>query len=516
MGQYGVTPRGRVVMLVDNSVLGDSRVQKTAGSAAAAGWDVTLLGMMTKPGPTTWRIGDAEVRLVKVPRHLAHHRRRRRAPLRRPLAYRPGGIVTTRIAAINAWKKDIQTRRAVMTLAQPDGGDPPGLVARVQLELAWFVARAVGRWARFRAGQLDKLQASRGSGDSLLVTVPMRFWQWALKERAWRRLDASLWDYELAFGAVIDELQPDLIHANDCRMLGVGARAALRARVAGRPVKLVYDAHEYVPGIVGRPADARWLPAQIAYEKEFIRYADAVVTVSPTLAEMLQEEHDLPERPSVVLNAPPRELPADPASEPVPDIRELCGIGPNVPLLTYCGGVNQARGIHIMIEALPQLPGVHVAMVVIHPTGKNPHHTLSKMAEALGLTDRVHLLPYVPHSQVPRFLAPADAAVIAMHHGPNHEIALPSKFFEYSLAGLPLVVSDVRTVAETVRRTGRGEVFCAGDLDDYVWAVRLVLRDQERYRAAYDGPGQLDGWTWEAQAEVLDEVYGKLVPPTVA
>jgi hypothetical protein len=78
------------------------------------------------------------------------------------------------------------------------------------------------------------------------------------------------------------------------------------------------------------------------------------------------------------------------------------------------------------------------------------------------------------------------------------------------------VVSDVRTVAETVRRTGRGEVFCAGDLDDYVWAVRLVLRDQERYRAAYDGPGQLDGWTWEAQAEVLDEVYGKLVPPTVA
>ena len=37
--------RGRVVMLVDNGVQGDSRVQKTARSAAEAGWDVVLLGI---------------------------------------------------------------------------------------------------------------------------------------------------------------------------------------------------------------------------------------------------------------------------------------------------------------------------------------------------------------------------------------------------------------------------------------------------------------------------------------
>ncbi|OEV10809.1 hypothetical protein AN220_30960, partial [Streptomyces nanshensis] len=36
--------RGRIVMLVCNGVEGDSRVQKTARSAAAAGWEVVLLG----------------------------------------------------------------------------------------------------------------------------------------------------------------------------------------------------------------------------------------------------------------------------------------------------------------------------------------------------------------------------------------------------------------------------------------------------------------------------------------
>ncbi|MEK8143210.1 hypothetical protein NKH18_16640 [Streptomyces sp. M10(2022)] len=40
----GHRSRGRVVMLVDNGVKGDSRVQKAARSAADAGWDVVLFG----------------------------------------------------------------------------------------------------------------------------------------------------------------------------------------------------------------------------------------------------------------------------------------------------------------------------------------------------------------------------------------------------------------------------------------------------------------------------------------
>jgi glycogen(starch) synthase len=40
-----LSARGRIVMLVDNGVDGDSRVQKTARSAADHGWDVTLLGV---------------------------------------------------------------------------------------------------------------------------------------------------------------------------------------------------------------------------------------------------------------------------------------------------------------------------------------------------------------------------------------------------------------------------------------------------------------------------------------
>src|SRR6185312_5706023 len=98
MGSDGATAavatRGRVVMLVDNGVIGDSRVQKAARSAADAGWDVVLLGRAPAGGQSqSWRLGAAEVRLIPMPEPLAKRRHEfRRALLRAPLAYPPSGI----------------------------------------------------------------------------------------------------------------------------------------------------------------------------------------------------------------------------------------------------------------------------------------------------------------------------------------------------------------------------------------------------------------------------------------
>jgi glycosyltransferase involved in cell wall biosynthesis len=165
-----------------------------------------------------------------------------------------------------------------------------------------------------------------------------------------------------------------------------------------------------------------------------------------------------------------------------------------------------------MVEALPQQSGVHVALVT------NNHDSafmtgLVERAHELGVPDRVHLLSYVPHWEVVPLLSGASVGVIPIHHWPNHEIALITKFFEYSHARLPLVVSDVRTMSATVRATAQGEVFTAEDVDDYIRAVQAVLADPERYRSAYDKPGLLDTWTWDAQAEVLIDVYRGLLDP---
>ncbi|MFG3579874.1 glycosyltransferase family 4 protein [Micromonospora chersina] len=507
--------RGRVVMLVDNGVHGDSRVQKAARSAAEAGWEVILVGILkSATAEETWRLGDAEVRLIRVPRRLPHPITYRRALLRRPLAYKPGPEPKRKLNKLKARRDDLNFRLSEIKVARRGGGPRwAELAGKARLASPYFLNKVMFKWVGLRSRELKRLQERQQDPNSRLDRAALRFWQGLQGDRAWRRLDPELWDFELAFAPVVDELEPDLIHAHDFRMLGVGARAALRARAGGRDVKLVWDAHEFVPGIIGRPTNLRWLPAQIAYVREHAPYADAVMTVSSTLADLLRETHDLPEQPAVVLNAPPAALNPEQRAVPVPDIRALCGIDATTPLLVYCGGINPSRGVDIMIRGLTQMPDAHVALVSLHPNGKVPiMYELEELAAELGVADRVHLLPYVPHWQVSAFVAPADLGVIPIHHKPNHEIALITKFFEYAHGRLPMVVSDVKTMAEATRATGQGEVFRAEDLDDYLRAVRAVLDDPQRYRAAYERPGVLEKWTWEAQARVMDEVYTRLLP----
>jgi glycogen synthase len=166
--------------------------------------------------------------------------------------------------------------------------------------------------------------------------------------------------------------------------------------------------------------------------------------------------------------------------------------------------------VGIMVEALPVLDGVHVAFITATPQSAYVQQLMGRAGE-LGVRDRVHLLPYVAPEHVVEYVAAADIGVHPTHHHLNHEISLATKFFEYSHARLPIVVSDVRTMSEMVLASGQGEVFRAEDMDDYLRAIRAVLADPERYRAAYDKPGLLDDWTWRKQAEVLDVVYERLI-----
>ena len=505
------TGRGRVVMLVDNKVEGDSRVQKEAGSAAARGWDVVLLGRSPDREVHRWKIGDARVRLVPVPMPLAKRRYEyRRAPLRSPLAFPEGRLAGYAKQKARARRAEARTMRAALEQQLADGerSQLAALPTRAWVFANRAYAKAYAELVDRRIERTDALRATRERMDAPLDRLSTRFWQKTMGNRSWRKLDPSLWDWELAFGPVIDELEPDLIHANDFRMLGVGARAKLRARAAGRATKLVWDAHEYLPGINPWNSHPRWHIAQIAHEAEFARYADAVTTVSETMVELLTEAHDLRSAPSIVRNAPTVGL--DGPDDGQPGVRELCGLGEDVPLLLYVGTMTPARGIDTMVESLARLDGVHVGFVARQ--SKNLERILDRTRE-LGVEDRVHHLPYVEVDRICGYIASADVGVFPALHFPNHEVDLPTKFYEYAQARLPMVVSDVRTTAETTRRLGVGEVFVAGDNDDYVRAVREVLDNPDRFRDAYDAAQPvLSEWMWDNQADVLDSVYAALVP----
>lgn len=494
--------RPRVVILVDNDVRRDSRVQKQARSMAEHGWDVRVLGLAPRGETARWEIGGAQVRLLKVTTHRRPYEAR--SPRwRNPLAFGSQERERQQQLAADRRRADVTLRLArarnaalakdrALHRAQPVSQLPRRALAKALGDLVGLRSRATESVRRKRRTQTAPLDRA-ATWFHVKVRGP----------KAWRQLDSHLWDFEAAYGPAIDKLRPDVIHANDFRMLGAGARAKMRGVMQGRKIALVWDAHEFLPGAKPWNDHPRWHVAQMAHEREFAAYADEVVTVSGELAELLVERHGLSRTPSVVLNCPT--IATDDGSAR-PGVRELCGVGPETPILVYSGSPSRQRGLGTVIEALPALPGVHVALVVAVPESA-PVVEVVERAQELGVADRLHLLPYVAPEHVVEYLSSADIGLIPIQHFPNHEIALITKFFEYSHARLPIVVSDVRAMSSQVMATGQGEVFVADDVADFTRATRAVLADPARYRSAYDDRVPLSDWTWERQAEILDEVY---------
>ncbi len=482
-------------MLVDNDVRRDSRVQKQAQSMAERGWDVTLLGINREETPAEpWTIGGARVELVDYrPERVQRPHLARSPRWRSPLAYRTG----TRANNIVGWHQSqarvLQDRRAVSSSGP----------AKAALAVRIGVHRVRAGWASFRRARTTAVRRRRTRMDSPLDRITTAAWLRLRGDRAWAHLDPNIETWDHAFAPAIDRLRPDLIHANDFRMLFVAARATFRARAAGRTTKLVWDAHEYIRGVEHPQAHPRWITSLQRLESAHAPYADAVMTVSEPLADLLQTDHRLSERPTVVLNAP---IVHTGAVEDAPSVRARCGLAEDVPLIVYSGYVDVNRGVDTVVESLADLPGVHLALVVGQLDAPAVQDIVARAAE-LGAGDRVHVLPYVPVDQIVAYLSSATLGVLPFVHMMNHEISLATKFYEYSHARLPIVGSDVRFMAETIRRTGQGEVFRAGDVQDLTRAIRSVLDDRSRFAAVYDRPGLLDEWTWEHQAETMHAVY---------
>jgi len=295
------------------------------------------------------------------------------------------------------------------------------------------------------------------------------------------------------------EFAPDIVHAHDYTALPVAGAIVEALDKGGKKAALVYDAHEYVPGVAHLTKPMAALYTKI--ERKYSKSAAAVLSVSEPMNDLLMDQLQITARPTVVANDPL----VDGQEPSVRDLRRDIGVAPGVPLMVYSGAVAPQRGIQTALAALHQLPGVHLALIA-NPKNKS---VMDLVASAPELADRFHVVPYVPNSELVSYLSAADIGLIPILHRLNHEISLITKFGEYMQAHLPIIVSDVKTMAAEVKRLGNGEVFIAEDVDDFVRAANLVLADPAKYRAAYTSE-VLSQRSWERQAEILLETYNRI------
>lgn len=477
-------------MLVGNDIRNDTRVLKSALALSDGGLEVTVLGYASSGIREEAMLG--RVRIIRV-----------------PVAWQLRDKAVSRRQAVRRSRVHVAVEPSVRMLQDIRGT----LRVREAAELG-------GRLRQQRANatvvrrQVNRIRAEL---DRRLVRLEKVGWHAfdGARHRSgigagWRRLLPEMDDYELAFAPAIDRLGWDVLHAHDVHMVGVASRAVARRQARGELAEWVYDAHEFVAGLsLYGSRTRRKVAAYLSLEAEYIRSAAGVLTVTEPLAQELQRRYDLPSRPTVVMNSPVLGAGSSPVDV---DLRASLGLDGDVPLIVYSGGVTAARGVQTAVGALPDLPGVHLAIVCV-PNRQVPQAgRLLAQATALGVAERVHLLDPVRPEEVSAFVATADVGLLPLQHFGSHEVALANKLFEYLYAGLPILVSDCKAQAEFVRSHRVGAVHVAGDESSFAEELRRLLAHRaEVAQVIADSPDLLEPFAWERQEESLRSFYRRLL-----
>jgi glycosyltransferase involved in cell wall biosynthesis len=246
------------------------------------------------------------------------------------------------------------------------------------------------------------------------------------------------------------------------------------------------------------------------FERRWAQRADAVVQVSEPYAEMTARDLGLAPL-SIVRNCPDR---WDPPS-PRPDrIRELLGLPATTRVVLYQGLFVVDRGIEQAMDAIVDIPD---AVLVLMGFGNLEAH-YRELAASPRYTGHVHVIDAVPPQELLLWSASSDVMVMLYQPSTeNHEHVTPQKLWEAMAAGVPVVASDLPGFRSIVPVVDCGVLVDPTDAVAVRGGIRSLLDlGADGLRAVGDRglAAAHETYNWEAQFEVLDGVYARLLGRT--
>jgi D-inositol-3-phosphate glycosyltransferase len=313
-------------------------------------------------------------------------------------------------------------------------------------------------------------------------------------------------------------------------------------RVVAHPERGRYDlvhAHYWLSGPAGREAKRRWSvplvasfhtlgrvkdlagtwdgaaepPARLEGEGAVIRAADRIVV--PTVAEgaHLRRLYGAPsDRIRIV---PPGVDTALFRRHPKEESRAALGLAGRRVVL-FVGRLQALKGPDLAIrgvaEAVRRDPREtrDVALVVVGgPSGTgDASSSLRSLAAAEGIADRVRFLPPVPHADLPRVYAAAEALVM-----PSRSESFGLVALEAQACGVPVVAADVGGLRYVIRTGRTGFLVPGHEPGAYADQLLQLLGDRSlAARMSEAAVAHAAGFPWEATAAGVLSVYREVVP----
>jgi glycosyltransferase involved in cell wall biosynthesis len=287
-----------------------------------------------------------------------------------------------------------------------------------------------------------------------------------------------------------------LVVANDLDTL---LPAHLAARIRMKP--LVYDTHEYftgTPEVMDRPGVYRvWK----ALERWLFPRQKTIITVNQSIAGLYEQEYK--KRLHVVRNLPPALKLSHSLS------RQDLNVPPETRILLLQGsGINVERGAEELVAAMRPAYGLERVQLWIIGGG-DVLPVLKAMVADDGMDERIRFFQKMPYQQLMAHTALADIGLsLDKDRSINYRFSLPNKLFDYIMAGVPVLASDLTEVKKVILEYGVGQVLPDHAPPTIARTIRQMLADDAQMKKWKSNCLQArKTLCWEQEEKIVQEIY---------
>lgn len=148
--------------------------------------------------------------------------------------------------------------------------------------------------------------------------------------------------------------------------------------------------------------------------------------------------------------------------------------------LIYTGTVEKARGRDVMLEGISKAihGGINARLTMVGASVEEAEYCRNYAAQ-LGLGSAIRVVGRVVGNEIPGYLAKADAGICIWEDRPWWRFNPPTKLFEYLVAGLPVLASNIRTHSLYVKDGVNGMLF-EYDADSLASQIRRLWLQRSR------------------------------------
>ncbi len=198
-------------------------------------------------------------------------------------------------------------------------------------------------------------------------------------------------------------------------------------------------------------------------EKYSFKNADHIIVVVEEAKSVVKNGGGDLQHISIVGNTPSLDSFSDQGEKPSQDLTAIKSRFSAI----YTGGIQMGRGIHTVIEAIPDIiKEIPDFLFVIVGAGYAVER-LQKETARLAIEDHVHWTGWIDHGQMYHYIKEANIGLIPHLVSKHVDTTIPNKLFDYMGHGLGVLASNAAPLQRIIEEEKCGMVFQSGDPEDF-------------------------------------------------